>query len=36
MRKYKKTYDEAYNIVKDKRKIIQPNPGFEAQLRQYE
>jgi protein-tyrosine phosphatase len=36
MKKYKKTYAEAYNIVKKKRRIIQPNTGFEAQLKQYE
>ncbi len=25
-------YDEAYNILKDKRPIAQPNPGFKNQL----
>lgn len=33
---YNLTYDEAYNYVKSKRPIIDPNPGFAHQLRQFE
>lgn len=33
--KYGKTYDEAYNIVKQKRPIIEPNEGFKDQLIEY-
>lgn len=30
------TYDEAYSMVKQKRRIIHPNDGFIRQLRDYE
>ena len=33
MRKYKMDYDTAYKTVKAKRSCIQPNSGFERQLR---
>jgi hypothetical protein len=36
MKKYAMSYDEAYNFVKRARSIIQPNTGFEKQLRTYD
>jgi dual specificity MAP kinase phosphatase len=36
MKYYSKTFDQAYLIVKDKRKIINPNLNFLAQLTRYE
>ena len=36
MRKYKLSYDQAYSIVKSKRSCVQPNGGFEIQLRNFE
>jgi dual specificity MAP kinase phosphatase len=36
MKYYSKTFDQAYTIVKDKRKIINPNLNFLAQLTRYE
>lgn len=35
MRKYNMTYEEAFKTVKAKRSCIQPNSGFERQLREY-
>jgi atypical dual specificity phosphatase len=31
-----KSYSEAYSLLKSKRRVIQPNSGFVAQLKQYE
>ncbi len=28
------TYNDAYNMVKEKRSVINPNEGFKAQLKQ--
>ncbi|CAF1394294.1 unnamed protein product [Adineta steineri] len=36
MKYHSKTFDQAYSIVKDKRKIINPNLSFLAQLTRYE
>lgn len=36
MRKYKVSYDKAYQFVKQRRPIINPNPGFILQLKEYE
>lgn len=36
MKKFKFSYDEAFILVKSKRRIVQPNPGFEKQLREYD
>ncbi|XP_041984012.1 dual specificity protein phosphatase 1B-like [Aricia agestis] len=36
MYKYRLPFDQAYNIVKQRRKFIHPNPGFVRQLKQYE
>jgi len=36
MRKYALSYDQAYQIVKKGRSIIQPNIGFESQLRSFD
>jgi hypothetical protein len=36
MKYHSKTFDQAYLIVKDKRKIINPNLNFLAQLTRYE
>lgn len=36
MKKYNISYDEAYKKIKSKRSCIQPNSGFEKQLRSYE
>lgn len=33
---YNLTYDDAYTYVKSKRPIIEPNPGFVYQLRQFQ
>lgn len=33
MRKYGKSYDEALEMVRNKRQIIKPNIGYERQLR---
>lgn len=30
------TYEEAFNLVKSKRRIIYPNDGFISQLKAYE
>ncbi|XP_023939014.2 uncharacterized protein LOC112046561 [Bicyclus anynana] len=35
MEKYKMTYDRAFHFVRQKRKFINPNPGFVAQLKEY-
>lgn len=35
MKKYKTTYDQAFQMVKEKRNIIFPNEGFIAQLKLY-
>ncbi len=35
MKKYSVSYDEAYNYVKNKRKIIDPNSCFKLQLQSY-
>ncbi len=36
MKYHSKTFDQAYSLVKDKRKIINPNMNFLAQLTRYE
>ncbi|CAF2536304.1 unnamed protein product [Rotaria sp. Silwood2] len=36
MKYHSKTFDQAYSIVKEKRKIINPNLGFLTQLTRYE
>jgi hypothetical protein len=36
MKKYNLSYEKAYNYVKNKRPIINPNRGFKKQLIQYE
>lgn len=35
MEKYKLTYDQAYAYVQQRRKFINPNPGFVRQLKEY-
>ncbi|KAI5639979.1 dual specificity phosphatase, catalytic domain-containing protein [Phthorimaea operculella] len=35
MEKYKLNYEQAVNFVRSRRKFINPNPGFVAQLKQY-
>ncbi|XP_072401864.1 dual specificity protein phosphatase MPK-4-like [Diabrotica undecimpunctata] len=35
MKKYQMTYFEAFDMVKAKRKIVFPNPGFVSQLKLY-
>ncbi|KAJ2941042.1 hypothetical protein O0L34_g13172 [Tuta absoluta] len=35
MEKYKLNYQQAFNFVRSRRKFINPNPGFVAQLQQY-
>ncbi|KOB70473.1 putative PASG [Operophtera brumata] len=36
MQKYRLTYEQAYAYVRQKRRFINPNSGFVAQLRQYQ
>lgn len=36
MEKYDLTFEEAFNFVRQRRRFINPNPGFVAQLREYE
>ncbi|XP_049881916.1 dual specificity protein phosphatase MPK-4-like [Pectinophora gossypiella] len=36
MEKYQLGYDQAYNYVRQRRRFINPNPGFVNQLREYE
>lgn len=36
MKKYQISFDEAFLRVKEKRRFVGPNPGFESQLRLYE
>jgi protein-tyrosine phosphatase len=36
MRKYGLDYDIAFEMVRQKRSCVQPNSGFERQLREYE
>ncbi|PSN29326.1 hypothetical protein C0J52_19956, partial [Blattella germanica] len=36
MKNRKMSYNEAYNLVKNKRSVIHPNPGFVQQLQKYE
>lgn len=36
MRKYKCGYEKAFNKVKDRRKIVNPNSGFVIQLKKYD
>ncbi|CAD6234200.1 GSCOCG00007645001-RA-CDS [Cotesia congregata] len=36
MKKHKLTYEDAYKLVKSKRRFVGPNPGFIAQLKLYE
>lgn len=36
MRKYGITFDESLKRVREKRSCVQPNSGFERQLREYE
>lgn len=36
MEKYKMTFEDAYEYVRDRRKFINPNPGFITQLKEYE
>ncbi|XP_044595438.1 dual specificity protein phosphatase MPK-4-like isoform X2 [Cotesia glomerata] len=36
MKKHKMTYEDAYKLVKSKRRFVGPNPGFIAQLKLYE
>ncbi|XP_013194466.1 uncharacterized protein LOC106138032 [Amyelois transitella] len=36
MEKYKLTYPQAHAYVRQRRKFINPNPGFVAQLKEYE
>jgi len=36
MKKYKINYDDALKIIKNKRKIINPNDGFIEQLKNFE
>lgn len=35
MEKYKLTFEQAYSFVRQRRKFINPNPGFIKQLKQY-
>jgi len=35
IRKYRMSYEMAYNLVKNKRNIIEPNEGFVEQLKEY-
>ncbi|CAH0731609.1 unnamed protein product, partial [Brenthis ino] len=35
MEKYKLTFEQAYNFVRQRRSFINPNPGFVNQLKQY-
>ncbi|XP_050678427.1 uncharacterized protein LOC126974788 [Leptidea sinapis] len=35
MQKYKLNYDQAFNFVRQRRKFINPNPGFVNQLREF-
>ena len=36
MYKKKMKYEEAYDLVKEKRKVISPNSGFQEQLKKFE
>ncbi len=36
MKKYKLSYNDAINIIKNKRNVVKPNKGFERQLIDYE
>lgn len=36
MKKYNKTYEEALKQVQKKRSIVEPNKGFEKQLKEFE
>ena len=36
MYKKKMKYEEAYDFVKEKRKVISPNSGFQEQLKKFE
>ena len=36
MKESQMTYDDALKFVQEKREVVQPNPGFEAQLRNWE
>lgn len=36
MKKYKITFEKAYNYLKSKRSVIHPNPGFRLQLKKAE
>lgn len=36
MEKYKLTYDQAFVYVRQRRRFINPNPGFVAQLKEYQ
>lgn len=36
MKKYGWSYDECLKRVREKRGCVQPNSGFERQLREYE
>ncbi|XP_026317322.1 dual specificity protein phosphatase 1B-like [Hyposmocoma kahamanoa] len=36
MERYELTYQQAYNYVRQRRRFINPNPGFISQLQQYE
>ncbi|CAG4981111.1 unnamed protein product [Colias eurytheme] len=35
MQKYSLSFEQAYNFVRQRRKFINPNPGFVSQLKQY-
>ncbi|XP_013148807.1 PREDICTED: dual specificity protein phosphatase 1B-like, partial [Papilio polytes] len=36
MAKYQLTFEEAYSYVRNRRRFINPNPGFISQLKEYE
>ena len=36
MKKYNYTYDRALELLRSKRSVVNPNKGFERQLRQFE
>ncbi|KAM3957293.1 uncharacterized protein ACR2FA_008720 [Aphomia sociella] len=36
MEKYKLTFDQAYSYVRQRRRFINPNPGFVNQLKEYQ
>ncbi|CAG9569787.1 unnamed protein product [Danaus chrysippus] len=36
MQKYKISYEQAFNFVRQRRRFINPNPGFVSQLKEYQ